>query len=194
MHRTVERVVGVLVCAMVLGSAGTASAASLLIDDFNDGEKPNALGGDFGSWNKDEADPTQKCVNMFDSINAYGGVGYALKLDYDVDSPNPAYNGFWMKLQEIDATPYKYLVFYIKGDMTNSFSPQIKIELKSGAEVGKYLLKGITEEWQRVRIPLQDFVGLTMLNPMSEFVIVFDDINSKPKVGTIYVDEISLES
>jgi len=164
------------------------------VDDFNRGEKPNALGGDYGAWNKDESDPTQKCVNSYDKANAYGGVGYALRLDYDVDSPNPAYNGFWMKLQNANLTGYKNLVLYVKGDPTRGYTTQIKLELKNGKEVGKYTLKSITDQWQGFSIPLKDFVGLTDLSALTEFVVVFDDLTSTKKVGTIYLDEISFES
>lgn len=182
-----------VVAALLLGLATSAWAATLLVDDFDRGEKPNALGGDFGSWDKDPSDPTQKCTIAFDKASAFGGVGYSLKMDYDVDSPNPAYNGFWMKLQSADLSAYKKLTFYVRGDSTNSFTPQIKLELKNGKEVGRYLLKGITDQWQQVSVPLKDFVGITDWKGMTEFVVVFDDLTSTKKVGTIYLDEIAFE-
>ena len=186
---------GMLVAGgLLVAATGAASAATLLVDDFNRGEKPNALGGDYGAWNKDESDPTQKCMNSFDKPNAYGGAGDALKLYYDVDSPNPAYNGFWMKLQGTSVGGYKNLVLYVKGDSGRGYTPQIKLELKNGSEVGKYLLKGITDEWQQVSIPLKDFVGISDWSHMTEFVVVFDDLTSTKKVGTIYLDEISFEN
>ena len=181
-------------CAVLLGLAGPAWASTLLVDDFDRGQKPNALGGDFGSWDKDPSDPTQKCTISFDKAGAFGGVGYSLKIDYDVDSPNPAYNGFWMKLQGSNVSSYAKLTFYIKGDGPRGFTPQIKLELKNGQqEVGRYLLTGITEEWQQVTIPLSEFQGVTDWSGMTEFVIVFDDLTSTKKVGTIYVDEIAFE-
>ncbi len=183
----------VAVCAVVLGLAGTAFAATLLVDDFDRGEKPSALGGDFGSWDKDPSDPTQKCTIAFDKSGAFGGAGYSLRLDYDVDSPNPAYNGFWMKLQGIDLTTYKNLSLYVKGDSSRGYTTQIKLELKNGKEVGRYLLKGITDQWQQVTVPLKDFVGLTEPKGMTEFVVVFDDITSTKKVGSVYLDEITFE-
>jgi len=183
-----------VVTTAVLGLAGAAWSGTMLVDDFNRGEKPNALGGDYGSWNKDESDPTQKCANSYDKTNAYGGVGNALRLDYDVDSPNPAYNGFWMKLQNANLSGYKNLVLYVKGDATRGYTTQIKLELKNGKEVGKYTLKGVTDQWQGFSIPLKEFVGLTDLSTLTEFVVVFDDLTSNKKVGTIYLDEISFES
>ena len=184
----------VVVGGLLVAATSAASAATLLVDDFNRGEKPNALGGDYGAWNKDESDPTQKCTNSFDKPNAYGGAGYALKLDYDVDSPNPAYNGFWMKLQGTNVTGYKSLVLYVKGDAGRGYTAQIKLELKNGSEVGKYLLKGLTDDWQQVSIPLKEFAGLSDLSGLTEFVVVFDDLTSTKKVGTIYLDEISFEN
>ena len=193
MKRTVG--LGVLVgCAVALFvSAPSSAAAMLLVDDFDRGEKPNALGGDFGSWDKDPSDPTQRCTIAFDKANAFGNAGYSLRLDYDVDSPNPAYNGFWMKLQNTNLTAYKTVSFYVKGDDARGYTPQIKLELKNGSEVGRYLLKGISNDWQKVSIPLKDFAGLTDWGSMTEFVIVFDDITSTKKVGTIYIDEILFE-
>ena len=179
--------------ALLVGFAGSVWASTLLVDDFDRGEKPNALGGDFGSWDKDPSDPTQKCMISFDKTNAFGGVGYSLKLDYDVDSPNPAYNGFWMKLQGQDVSAYRKLVLYVKGDASRGFTPQIKLELKNGKEVGRYLLKGITDQWQQFTVPLKDFAGVSEWKGMTEFVVVFDDITSTKKVGTIYLDEISFE-
>ena len=179
--------------ALLVGFAGSVWASTLLVDDFDRGEKPNALGGDFGSWDKDPSDPTQKCMISFDKTNAFGGVGYSLKLDYDVDSPNPAYNGFWMKLQGQDVSAYRKLVLYVKGDASRGFTPQIKLELKNGKEVGRYLLKGVTDQWQQFTVPLKDFAGVSEWKGMTEFVVVFDDITSTKKVGTIYLDEISFE-
>ena len=178
---------------VVLGVVGSAWAAVLLVDDFNRGEKPNALGGDFGSWDKDPNDPTQRCAISFDKANAYGGVGYSLKIDYDVDSPNPAYNGFWMDLKSSNLSTYKKLTLYVKGDTVRGFTPQIKLELKNGKEVGHYLLKGMTDQWQPVSIPLKDFTGLTDWSAVKELVVVFDDLTSTKKVGTIYLDEVSFE-
>jgi len=184
---------GLVVGVLVVGLAGTAWATTLLVDDFDRGEKPNALGGDFGSWDKDPSDPTQKCTITFDKAGAFGGAGYSLRLDYDVDSPNPAYNGFWMKLQHIDLSAYKTLSFYVKGDGSKGHTTQIKVELKNGKEVGKYLLKGVTDQWQQVNVPLKDFAGLSEWKGMTEFVIVFDDITSTKKVGSISLDEITFE-
>jgi len=178
---------------LVVGMATASWADVVLVDDFDDGKKPNVLGGDLGAWNKDPADPTQYCRDSFDQANAIGGFGYSLRLDYDVDSPNPAYNGFWTKLQNLDLRPYKALSFYIKGDARKGYTDQIKVELKNDKERGTYVVKGITEQWQKVSVPLAEFDGLSDWSKMTELVIVFDDITATRKIGTLYFDEIMFE-
>lgn len=167
--------------------------AAVLVDNFDDGTKPNALGGDFGAWNKDPLDPTQYCREGFDSANAFGLAGYALRLDYDVDSPNPAYNGFWSKLENLDLRPYQTLSLYIKGDKAKGYTTQLKLELKNDRERGSFLLKGITDEWQKVSVPILEFMGLSDWSRITEFVVVFDDTTATKKTGAIYLDDITFE-
>jgi len=175
--------------------AATAWAGELLVvDDFFYGQKPNALGGDFGAWNMYPDDATQRTIDQFDQEHAYGGVGYCVRLDYDVDSPNPAYNGFWMKLRGVDLQPYTNLHLVLRGDPNRPYTRQLYVELKNKQEIGRYLLKGITDTWQVFRIPLAAFEGLHDLSQMTELVIVFDDQHATQKVGTIYLDEIMFES
>lgn len=164
----------------------------MVVADFNNGKKPNNLGGGFGAWNKDPNDTTQGCKDSFYTDKEKGDI--SLKLTYDVDSPNPAYCGFWMQLQDEDASDMEELVLSARGDDTAGYTSQVKLELKNAkGEVGRYLLEGITEEWQEFRIPLSEFSGITDLSDMKEFVIVFDDTNSLVKEGVIYLDDVAIE-
>ena len=179
--------------ALSLGKTYALAAEKLVVADFDTGDKPNNIGGDFGAWDKDPNDETQKSAVTFEQQDALGDqYGYALRLEYDVDSPNPAYNGFWMKLNQLNATAYNTLKFYIKGDKTAGFTNKVKIELKDKANIpSPYLLSGITDEWQEVNIPLDKFRKITDWSALSEFVVVFDDINSNPKVGALFIDNVS---
>ena len=179
-----------------------ANGNELVIADFDTGDKPNNIGGDFGAWDKDPNDETQGAqVNFADStssgekIDALGDqYGYALRIDYDVDSPNPAYNGFWMKLNQLNATPYNAVSFFIKGDKEAGFTSRVKVELKDKSnQPSPYLLSGVTSEWQQVTIPFDKFRKVTDWSAMNEFVVVFDDINSNPKKGSIYLDQVSFK-
>jgi len=163
----------------------------LMVDDFDDGAKPNNLGGDLGAWDRDPADDTQTCREYFTSEVKCGDKGYSIKIDYDVDSPSPAFNGYWTKLQGIDVSPYKDFVFYVKGDEKDGFTTQFKIELKNDKkEVGKYYVKGVTTEWQKVIVPLNNFVGITDFTNMTEFVVVFEDRIATDRDGAIYIDNL----
>jgi len=189
-RKSCSNLVVILAVAVTFMVAGRSNAGILKVGDFDSGEKPNNLGGDFGAWNKDPTDLTQMCTDSFSSEVKYGDKGYSLKLVYDVDSPNPAYNGFWTKLQNQDVTGYNELVFYVKGDEEKGFTTRFKVELKNPTQVSSFLVTGVTSEWQKVVIPLQKFKGITDWSQMSEFVVVFDDLTSNPKEGAIYIDDV----
>ena len=196
----------------VMGAANVGWSETLVVSNFDDGSDHNALGGDFGAWNRYPEDTSQGCVTHLDEANGYGGTGTALRIDYDVDSPNPAFCGFWTSLHGIDLRPYHQLVLYVKGDVAKGYTTQIKLELKpvqpppdtsqepaTGQEPEaeqvrpRYLLKRITDQWQRFVIPLESFEGLRDRSSMKELVIIFDDMNSTKKTGTLYLDEIAFE-
>jgi len=188
-------IVSLLVFPVAFGASAFAQGGNeLVIADFNTGDKPNNIGGDFGSWDKDPEDDTQGTHIAFEPEDALGDPsGYALRLEYDVDSPNPAYNGFWMKLVGEDLSNYNTLNFFIKGDAKSGFTKRIKVELKDQSnKPSPYIISGITDEWQQFSIPFEKFKRVSDWTSMNEFVIVFDDINSRPKAGTIYVDNISV--
>jgi hypothetical protein len=166
----------------------------LMIADFDIGDKPNNLGGDFGGFAKDPNDDTQDCRATFASDDALGNMdGFALRLDYDVDSPSPAYNGFWMKLENLNATPYDTLSFYARG-ASKRFTKRLKVELKTpDHRSASFFISGITDQWQKIQIPLKRFKGIKNWSVLSELVLVFDDVNTAPKKGTLLIDQMMLE-
>lgn len=183
----------VVVLSIILSFPATAGAGALVLDDFDDGQPPNAFGGDYGAWELNPRDPMQYCRESLSAEQAAGGSGYALRLDYRVDSPNPAYNGFWSKLQGKDLRSYTQFSLDIKGDAARGYPAEIGIELKNAKQTGRYRLRGITDQWQHMAIPLAAFAGLTTLNRMTELVVVFDDLMTTPSVGTVYLDNVRFE-
>ena len=179
-------------CAPVSSfAAAKSNSGELMIADFNTGDKPSNLGGDFGAWNKDPADFTQGCTESFDSANRHGDAGFAMKLEYSVDSKNPAYNGFWMALPNIDVSGYDNLAFWVKGDAKVGYTTVFKIELKNaGKQVGRYYVTNVTDQWQEVVIPLSEFKGLTDTSNLTEFVIVFEERIASNKKGVIFIDDV----
>lgn len=163
----------------------------LMVADFNSGAKPNNVGGDFGSWIKDPNDPMQGVIDSFDQTNRYGSKGYALRLIYSVASKNPAFGGFWMRLQNLDASKFDNLAFRVKGDSKMGYTSVFKVELKDAKDQSShYYVRGVTDQWQDEVIPLGDFQGIANLVRLKEFVIVFEDTTATAKRGVIYLDDI----
>jgi outer membrane protein OmpA-like peptidoglycan-associated protein len=180
-----------LIIAMFL--ACPAGAKLLLIDDFNSGLNTNKLGGQQGDWEADPNDETQGCECVYTSSdNFIGTTGKSLRITYDVDSPNPAYNGFWMKLNGVDARPYKQVIFFARGDESYGYPTRINVEIKNAREVGKYTVRGLDPKWRKFVIPFEAFKGITDWSSLTEFVLVFADTAIDKKVGRIYFDDLYL--
>ncbi len=163
----------------------------IIVANFDSGEKPNNLGGNFGAWNKDPSDPTQWCRESFDNVARHGDAGFVMKLDYSVLSPNPAYNGFWMMLPNLDATKYDALNLWVKGDSKAGYTTVFKIELKNASkQMGRYYVSNVGDQWQEISIPLSEFKGLIDRSSLTEFVIVFEDRMASNKKGVLYIDDI----
>jgi hypothetical protein len=161
-----------------------------LVAHFNERGNKAPL-GEFGAWDKDPNDFTQTCYDSFSPIVKRGEKGYSLRIDYDVDSPNPAYNGIWFKLGNVDLRDYKYLVLCVKVDKKRGFTKHFKIELKNNyGEKGIFYLTNITDNWKQYKIPLNKFMGISNFDKLKELVFVFEDWRVTKKEGTIYVDDI----
>jgi hypothetical protein len=166
------------------------AVAELVIADFDSGEKPNNLGGNFGAWNKDPSDPTQWCKESFDNVARHGDKGFSMKLNYSVESPNPAYNGFWMMLPNFDASSYDDLTFWVKGDPKEGYTTVFKVELKNASkQVGRYYVSNVSDQWQKITIPLSELRTLPDRSNLTELVIVFEDRMASNKKGAIYLDD-----
>jgi hypothetical protein len=168
-------------------------APTLMIADFDSWEEVNNLGGLFSSWTRDPADTSQGCRIEITDDDRWGEKGLSVRLIYDVESPGIAFNGMWMFMQEIDFSPYKYFVIHVRGDREAGYTPRFKIELKNKQkEVGRFVVTGVTDEWQEYKIPLESFKGMNNFKVMKEMTITFDDMRCSPKMGEIYLDNIFL--
>ncbi len=181
--------------SMLALSARLYAADETVIADFDKGQAVTNAGKPVEVWLKDDGkDDTQKTTMSFVADDAAGNPhGESVKLDYDVDSPNPAYNGIRLNLNNFDASGYKTLNFYVKGDAKAGFAKRLKIELISAQtkQPSPYLFDGITDQWQKVSIPLSEFWGLEDKSSIAQFTVVFADIVNLPKTGTVYLDQVS---
>ncbi len=220
-HGTHSRIFLALIFPFVLFLALTAkpSLRSLLLEDFNkegmetqEAEQFIGLSNRrYGIWNKayspyEESDPDWQGCKISFSTDDVLGEGRSARLDYDVESGETAYNGFFLRLNGENFSAYDTLNLYLRGDGENGFPLRIKMELKNSHKRYQaqsqtwikgtsfpYVLSGITNGWKKFSIPLANF-GPKHLpkdwSDMHELDLIFDDVNSRPKVGTVYIDQI----
>jgi len=173
-------------CVVLLVSISFVSSVlakeKVTIADFNTIKSETNLGTKFGTWDRDTTDPSQSCkIDFLDQ----GEAGRALEISYDVDSPNPAYNGVWFQLKGLDVSKYENFSFRVKGD-----TKTVKIELKNLNETGYYFVTEVADEWQQIVIPLADFKHIDNFTELTELLFIFDDLNATKKEGKLYVDDI----
>lgn len=162
----------------------------LIVDKFN---MPlnNLLKGTVNVWDNDPDDDSNGCIVTYNKKIKIGEKGCSLQINYDVDSASQSYNGIYEQLKGINISSYNNLVFHVKGDGKKGFTSLFKVELKNNFnQAGWYNVKGITEKWQKIIIPLDKMKGITDFTSMKEFTIVFEDIAATKKVGTLYIDDL----
>jgi len=212
-------VVGLVALATTFMRCPDAESKTLLVDDFNEQNFLNKLGGESYTWDVNPYDKSQSCVASFDSKIRVGETGSSLRLDYDIDStltylrefpdtsyyiydydtdsiigfasevPHTAYNGFYFLLNNADLKDYKYLIFYVKGDPLQGFTRKFFVELKNIDQTDRFLVDGVSSSWQKVVIPLGMFQRIGEWRKMTELTIVFNE-NATRKTGTVYLDNI----
>lgn len=201
-----EKVKGV---AATSGIETTSSLSRVMIEDFEDGDLKNLLGGDSGTWNFNADDEESECLPQVIETSDPAGSNRFLRLTYDVDSPLPTQNGYWTKLKNFDASSFDHLEFEVKGDPKAGFTEVFKIEIKKYKDLDRVeKIKGsavirVTDEWQTISIPLNRLTGVfDFSNPqvwktpsvafkdLDEFVVVFQDRQATKKTGVIYLDNL----
>lgn len=174
--------------------------SSVTIADFDRGMMVDNLQGECGSWEMDPEDEAQSINAILDKDVKMGQEGYSLKLDYDLDSPKNAVNGFWMQLRSFDASPYDHFEFWVKGDQEKGYTTVFKVEFKKFQKdeegrdetiKGGYVVKGVTDKWQKISIPLNVMNGILDWKDMVELVITFEKRRVDKKEGSLYFDDFA---
>ena len=195
MHQKTAITLNIATAVLLIGMSLPAQAdqEEFVVSDFDKDGLVIARGETWEVWLKGAGDdPTQTCAVSLAEDDALGEAGgTSLRLDYDVDSENAAYNGARVALGGFDASGFKTLSLYVKGDPAAGFTKKLKIELIGETRrPSPYILTGITGEWQKFTVPLEEFWAVSDWTSLYQFVVVFDDINSDPKTGAIFVDQI----
>ncbi|MDP3790973.1 MAG: glucoamylase family protein [Candidatus Omnitrophota bacterium] len=171
-----------------------------IIADFNKGGMSTNLQTEIGTWEMDPEDKAQGISASLDKNIKVNGSGNSLKVEYSVNSNKNAANGFWMQLRSIDASGYDHFEFWVKGDAPKGFTTVLKIEFKKiqpddeGHEEtikGSYVVKGVTENWQKVSIPLNVMNGILNWKDIREFVVTFEKKRVDRLRGVLYFDDFA---
>jgi len=173
---------------------------SAVIADFNREGLVNNLNGESGTWEKDPEDQKQWVIASLDNVTRRGDSGASLKLEYNVNSPNNAMNGFWTQLRDLDGSPYDHFEFWVKGDEKKGYTSVFKIEFKKfqndaeGHEEtikGSYVVRGVTGQWQKMSVPLNVMSGIPDWRDLREFVITFEKRRVDKPEGVLYFDDLA---
>jgi hypothetical protein len=177
---------------------GTAQKR-LVVHDFDGANLDNNLGGASGTWNLDETDLLSTADCFADSSVRIGDQGSSLSLMYKLNPQKAGQNGFWTNLNRLDATDYDHLEFWIKGDAKAGFSKSLKVEFKqpipgSMDEMykGSYVIKNVTDQWQKITIPLNYFSGIREWKNMEELVFTLQTRRADVRQGSYNIDDIAL--
>lgn len=184
--------------------------APILLDNFNEAKKENALGGATGGWY--DPDDTSIFVKAdFDEKVFFGHSGKSLRLEYNIESKrqnvslstfdtvsvpttkgNQAFNGYYSIFAPKNLSTQNFLCLWVKGDPDVGFSRSFKIEVKDGlvSYYSGYKVTGVTDQWQKFVIPLRSFTDVQDWSAVKEFVIVFSADSVNRLQGALNVDDI----
>jgi RHS repeat-associated protein len=156
----------------------------IVVDNFNDMTGENGLGGLYWAF----ADGGAVIDAGYDIENRHGDTGACYRITYNVTEAN--YTFLSSDFMVLNALGYNTLSFYIKG-------------AKGGEKPNIYLFDGIerrfvvlddyvpvTTFWQKVDIPLEDFIRQGMdISDLRYMQVVFEGAEMN---GTVYLDDITI--
>ena len=167
-------------------------SGTILIDDFNHGYG-NAFGGKTEIY---QSAPSVIQGSLVDSPRR-GETGNALRLRYVKEEEGwCGYYSIFNEDEYVDASDMNVLSFWIKGEeggeIINVGLADQKWEEKEDSVKSKpileYLKNGVTTDWQKVIIPLADFLFL-QTGKIASISINFPI----PGQGVVYIDDLQFE-
>ena len=157
------------VSAVVPLGRGRITSLPLLVDDFDDGADPNALGGPIGAWSDQDAGGSSILTTGYRAERR----GRSYRVTYLVQprpDGKPGAAGWWIGMEGRNVKSYRFLAFRIRGAYggeTVTIGLKDKKQVETRVALSAY--GGVTASWREVLIPLADFknVDLTQLDNIS---------------------------
>ena len=157
----------------------------------------NSFGGGYNGYSRS---PSSVRTYLDPNVH-HASTGHALRVM--AHRASEGFCGVWFEFypksldppQVLDASPYNYLTFWVKGekggeDFGISLSDtSTREDAAPKAQLHDYLPNGATTEWQEVAIPLSAFSGLNR-RLLTQLTIEI----SKPGDERIYLDDMALQA
>ena len=194
-----HRLILIVLCVWLL--EGCDGPKRLILHDFDRADQTNNLGGSSYTWTSSWDDSTSESEFTLVSTERRGNHGNALHLFYEFNPDNSlrSRTGFRTDLNNLDVSDYDHVEFWIKGDKDRGYGRDLRIAfLKPESEFpqyeksGSYVVKGIKDDWERIRVPLNIMNGIEDWTNLKALIISFHSRRSKTKKGAYYVDEFAL--
>ncbi len=142
------------------------------------------------AWTRDKNDDTVG-ISVSEAIHAQDHREIrCLRVDFDLDSPNPAFGGISIALHGTDGSACNALRMSI-----HNLPSQLKVELHGKGGIGVIrAAKGETiNESCTIEIPFTQFGGMiTDWSNLDRIMLVLEDDFCVPKTGTMWIEEIVL--
>jgi hypothetical protein len=155
----------------------------LTVDNFDDLADPNALGGGTGIYKDDN--PGTILETAYIAEGTYDDSPGSYVISYTLPSGEWA---LWETyLLGLDVSGYAFLSFYIKGA---NGGEKVNLYLADGSDRAAYVdveaYAPIATDWTPVRVPLQAFEGVALMD-LSKIKFIFE---WEPMTGTIFLDDL----
>ncbi len=169
---------------------------AILVDDFETGktsglfgERKNRLDAFQGTWARR---PSYTVITKVVDTRP-GSVGYALRIEY---AKLGGWCGWYTLLNGIDVSRHNALSFWVKGEkggerfdigLADDRMQNLQIDAVYVGPIMAFLQKGVTTDWQQVKIPLQSLRADLNLSRMGSLVLWFRYEGS----GAIQMDDVA---
>jgi hypothetical protein len=155
-----------------------------IVDDFNDGDAPNLVGGE--PFQQAAAGALINPAVLRSTTPSPGEL--ALALTYDL--PNGTNAAWGTGLNELDISAAKSVRFWLKAQRLPL--PELQVEMVDsfgGTSQVRLPHPQATSRWQLVAIPARDFRGVDF-NRLSRFILRMTASNG-PTHGVVYIDDVA---
>ncbi|MFZ5800882.1 MAG: hypothetical protein ACOY3D_05870 [Candidatus Omnitrophota bacterium] len=118
---------------------------------------------------------------------------YPLRINYDFRRDQPQIQNFSINLPEVNAQKFAYLEISLRGGDSRPRLVKIVLENRK-KEQAAYYLSGVSNRWQKMQIPLNNFGELSDLSVLTKISFVFEAWNTDNQRGGLLVDSIGFSA